>query len=291
MIMTFIKRADATGGYMNIITISRGSLSATELIARKISEKMHCTVVTREDVLKNAEKYGIKETGLGDLSFIEKSPSLWDKLSDRRKHYLACFQTALLDFALQGSIVYHGHLAQFLLGDIPFVLRVLLTAPSEYRIKTLMKEGGKTREEVLSLIKVIDDRREKWSHFLYGVDWKNPAHYDMVINLEKINIDIASEVITGIVNTQPFKSDEESLKTVKNLHLAASARAYLQQSPRTKGSEVEIEADAGKGFVIVRGNTPKVGSRMWENDIKSVLSNVEGIKEVKVIKSIIGYYE
>ncbi len=173
---------------MNIITISRGSLSATEMLARKVSEKLNCSVVTREDVIKTAEKYGIKETGLGDLTFIEKSPTIWDKMSDRKKHYLSCFQTALLDFALKGSIIYHGHLAQFLLGEIPFVLRALLTAPNEYRIKTLMKEGGKSREEVISYIKLIDERREKWSNFLYGVDWKNPSHYDIVLNLEKINI-------------------------------------------------------------------------------------------------------
>jgi cytidylate kinase len=276
---------------MNIITISRGSLSATEIIAKKISERLKCKIVTREDVLKAAEKYGIKETGLGDLSFIEKSPTFWDKMSDRRKHYLACFQTALLDFALKGSLVYHGHLAQFLLGDIPFVLRVLLTAPPEYRIKTLMEEGGKTREEVLSQIKLIDERREKWSHFLYGVDWKNPANYDMVFNLEKISTDMAADLIAGIVSCQSFQSNDASVKVMKNLHLSARVRAYLQQSPRTKGSEVEIEADASTGSVVVKGNTPKVGSRMWENDIKSVLSNVDGVKEIKVVKSIIGYYE
>ncbi len=276
---------------MNLITISRGSLSATELIAKKISERLECRVVTREDVLKAAEKYGIQETALGDLSFIEKSPTFWDKMSDRKKHYLACFQTALLDFALKGSLVYHGHLAQFLLGDIPFVLRVLLTAPPEYRIKTLMKEGGKTREEVLSQIKLIDERREKWSQFLYGVDWKNPAFYDMVFNLEKISTDLAADLIAGIVSCNSFKSNDESVKIMKNLHLSSRVRAYLQSSPRTKGSEVEIEADASSGCVIVKGNTPKVGSRMWENDIKTVLSNVEGVKEIKVKKSIIGYYE
>jgi cytidylate kinase len=276
---------------MYIITISRGSLSATEKMATEISKRLDCSVVTREDVLKAAEKYGIEQTGLGDLSFIEKSPTFWDKMSDRRKHYISCFQTALLDFALKGSIVYHGHLAQFLLGDIPYVLRVLLTAPDEYRIRTLMKEGGKTREEVISYIKLIDERREKWSRFLYGVDWKNPSHYDVVFNLEKISIDLAAELVSGIVSRKSFSSSPESLKILKNLHLAATARVYLQQSPRTKGSEVEIEADAETGSVIIRGNTPKVGSRMWENDIRTVLSNVEGIKNIKVIKSIIGYYE
>lgn len=276
---------------MKIITISRGSLSATEKLANEISKRLSCSVVTREDVLKAAEKYGIKETGLGDLSFIEKSPTFWDKMSDRRKHYISCFQTALLDFAMNGSIVYHGHLAQFLLGNIPFVLRILLTAPDEFRIKTLMKEGGKTREEVVAYIKLIDERREKWSHFLYGVDWKNPSNYDIVFNLEKISIDIAADLIMGTVASKSFTSNPESMKILKNLHLSALARVYLQQSPRTKGSEVEVEAEADSGSVIVRGNTPKVGSRMWENDIKTVLSNVEGIKNIKVIKSIIGYYE
>jgi hypothetical protein len=112
-----------------------------------------------------------------------------------------------------------------------------------------------------------------------------------VFNLEKINIDMATGVITNIASCKSFQSNEESICILKNLHLTAIAHAYLQQSPRTKGSEVEIKANASRGSIVVKGNTPKVGSRMWENDIKEVLSNVEGVKEIKVVKSIIGYYE
>jgi cytidylate kinase len=276
---------------MNIITISRGSLNATETIAKKVSEMLNCSIVTRENVIREAEKYGIKETGLGDLSFIEKSPSIWDKMSDRKKHYLSCFQTALLDFALRGSIIYHGHLAQFLLGKIPFVLRVLLTSPTEFRIKTLMDEGGKSRDEVTSYIKLIDERRQKWSQFLYGVNWKDPSYYDLVLNLEKININTAAELLKNIVSSKEFQSSENSMQVLRNLHLAAKARVFLHQSPRTKGSEVEIEADAEAGTLVVTGNCPKVGARMWENDIRTVLSAVEGVKTINVIKSIVSYYE
>ena len=212
-------------------------------------------------------------------------------MSDRKKHYLACFRTTLLDFALEGSIIYHGHLGQFLVGEIPFVLRVLLTSPEEYRIKTLMEEGGKSREEVTSYIKLVDERRGKWSHYLYGVNWKDPSHYDIVFNLEKIKIDTAAAVLSNVAASKEFKSSSESIKIIKNLHLAAKASLSLQQSPRTKGSEVEVDADAAKGFLVVKGSTPKVGSRMWENDIKNVLLKVEGVKTVKVIKSIVGYYE
>jgi hypothetical protein len=30
---------------------------------------------------------------------------------------------------------------------------------------------------------------------------------------------------------------------------------------------------------------------MWEKDIKNVLMKIDGVKDIKVIKSIIGYYE
>ena len=83
----------------------------------------------------------------------------------------------------------------------------------------------------------------------------------------------------------------QEMQVLKNLHLAAKARVFLHQSPRTKGSEVEIEADAEAGTLVVTGNCPKVGARMWENDIRTVLSAVEGVKTINVIKSIVSYYE
>jgi cytidylate kinase len=276
---------------MSIITISRGSLAATEMIAKKVSEKLNCTVVTREDVIEAAEEYGIKETGLGDMSFIDKAPSFWHKISDLRKQYLICFQTALFDFALKGNLVYHGHLAQLLLHKIPFVLRVLLTAPPEFRIKTLMKEKGMTKEQASDHIKLIDERRKKWSQFLYGVDWKDPAHYDIVYNIEKMSVDLIADLITNVVSREEYQLNEESIQTLKNLHLASKAQAYLLKSPRTRGSEVKIEADVTTGTLVVTGTVPKMGSGIWESDIKHVLSEVEGVKTVKIIKSVLGYYE
>lgn len=276
---------------MSIITISRGSLSASVMLAEKASERLKWSVVTREDVLKAAEKYGIKETGLGELSFIEKSPGILDKMGDRKKHYLLCFQTALFDFALKGDFIYNGHLAQFLLTKIPLVVRVLLTAPDEFRISSVMKENGKSRGEAISHIKLTDERRQKWSHFLYGVNWKDPAYYDLVFNIERISIDLAADILAEVMSSKDFKSGMETEQVLKNLHLASLAKVSLQQSPRTRGSDVEIEADSASGSLTVTGNCPRVGAGMWESDIRTVLSKLEGVKTIKVEKSVVGYYE
>ena len=276
---------------MSIITISRGSLAATEMIAKKVSEKLNCPVVTRENVIEAAEKYGIMETGFGDMSFIDKAPGFWQKVSDLRKQYLICFQTALFEFALKGSLVYHGHLAQLLLHKIPFVLRVLLTAPPEFRIKTLMNEKGMNKEQASDHIKLIDERRQKWSQYLYGVNWMDPAHYDIVYNIEKMSVDLIVDLITNVVSRDDYQLSPESIQLLKNLHLASKAHAYLLKSPRTRGSEVKIEADETTGTLVVTGTVPKMGANIWESDIKHVLSEVEGVRKVKVIKSILGYYE
>lgn len=276
---------------MSIITISRGSLAATEIIAKKVSEKLNCPVVTRENVIEAAEKYGIMETGFGDMSFIDKAPGFWQKVSDLRKQYLICFQTALFEFALKGSLVYHGHLAQLLLHKIPFVLRVLLTAPPEFRIKTLMNEKGMTKEEASEHIKIIDERRLKWSQYLYGVNWMDPAHYDIVYNIEKMRVDLITDLITNVVSRDEYKLSPESIQLLKNLHLASKAHAYLLKSPRTRGSEVKIEADETVGTLVVKGTVPKMGANIWESDIRHVLSEVEGVRKIKVVKSILGYYE
>lgn len=276
---------------MSIITISRGSLSASSMLAEKVSKKLGWAVVTREDVLEAAEKYGIKETGLGELSFIEKSPSLWDKLSDRKRQYLLCFQTALFDFAINGNFIYNGHLAQFLLTKVPSVVRVMLTAPAEWRINSVMKESGQTRDEAVAYIRLVDERRQKWSHFLYGVDWKEPAYYDLVFNIERISIDLTVDILADVMARKEFQPGKEAEKVLRNLHLASLAKVYLQQSPRTRGSDVEIEADAASGLLTVTGNCPRVGAGMWESDIRAVLSKLESVKTIKVEKSVVGYYE
>ncbi|MGC8653479.1 MAG: AAA family ATPase [Candidatus Kryptoniota bacterium] len=276
---------------MSIITISRGSLSATESLAKKVSEKLSWPVISREDVLSAADKYGIKESGLVQVSFLDESPHLLDKLSSRKKLYLTCFQTALFEFALNGSMIYHGHLGQFLLTRIPYVLRIMLTAPLEYRINALVKERGMSREQAKSYIKSIDEHRMKWSSFLYGVNWKDPIYYDLVLNIERMSLDLASDIIVESVSRKEFQPTAESTRLLKNLHLASLSKVYLQQSPRTRGSDVEIEADADAGKLLVRGSCPTVGAKMWEDDIRNVLQKIEGVKVIEIKKELISYHE
>ena len=82
---------------MNIITISRGSLSGAARLADMLSERTNYPVITREQVIQEAEaQYNIHETGIADMSWVDRPPSILERQSFRSKHYILSFQTILL---------------------------------------------------------------------------------------------------------------------------------------------------------------------------------------------------
>jgi cytidylate kinase len=130
-----------------------------------------CKSLSREEVLIHARNYGIDETGLAEGGLMEhQPPSLWDRHAPQRRRYLIVLKAALMDFMVEGNVVYHGHLAQFQLYDIPKLLRVKANASMSIRVNTLMKEMGMSEDAAESHIKEIDQRRTNWSKFLYNIN-------------------------------------------------------------------------------------------------------------------------
>ncbi|MCP4633499.1 MAG: cytidylate kinase-like family protein [candidate division Zixibacteria bacterium] len=269
---------------MSVIAISRGSLRATKMLAVGLSERLGNKIVSREEVYEAAAKYGILDTKLGGDEIIEqKTPGFWDRHSDKRRQYLACFKAALLDFAMEDSIIYHGHLAHILLTEIPFVLRVKLDAPLEKRIELLINEKNVSHEEAVQIINDIDMHRLNWAKFLYNVDSRDPLNYDIQVNLAKMNIQTGIEIVATAAAAKEFQPSDKTMKDLKDLHLAALLQILVISSPRTHGMELDISADSATGKVKVAGSVPIMGGHTWEADIKATLSEHEAVKEVEIM--------
>jgi len=268
---------------MSVIAISRGSLHATKKLAEGLKARLGYRIISREEVIDAARRYGIDETGLGEKDIMElHPPGYWHEHADERRHYLTCFKTALLDFAVEGSIIYHGNLAHILLNEVPFVLRVRVNAPLENRIKPLMEAEGISKETAIEKIRDMDYRRRLWTQFLYDAEVIDPIFFDLVLNLERISIDDAIEMVVTEVGKEPFQPNDESMKALKDLHLANIAKTYLMKSAKTRVLDLDVNADSSKGNVIVSGSLPPDANQTREADILSVLSTIEAIKNVEV---------
>ena len=268
---------------MSVIAISRGSLSATKKLADGIKSQLGYRIISREEVIDAAGVYGIGETGLGEKDIMESHPpGYWHERSNERMHYLTCFKTALLDFAVQGSIIYHGNLAHILLNEVPFVLRVRVNAPLVNRVKPLMEERGISKEAAIEKIKDMDYKRRLWTQFLYDAEIIDPIFFDLVLNLERITINDAIEMVVTEVAKEAFQPTRESLKALKDLHLVSIAKTYLMRSTKTKTLDLKVEADSSTGNVIVSGSLPPDANQTREADIQSVLADAEISKNVEV---------
>lgn len=268
---------------MSVIAISRGSLLATKKLVEGLKARLQYKVITREEVIEAAGRYGIEETGLGEKDIMEMHPpGYWHERSDKRMHYLTCFKTSLLDFAVKDSIIYHGNLAHILLNEVPFVLRVRVNAPLGNRIKMLTEDEGISKEEAIEKIKDMDNRRRLWTQFLYDAEVIDPIFFDLVLNLERINFNDAIEMVATEVAKESFQPTKESKKVLKDMHLASVVKTYLMKSTKTKALNLDVDADSSSGQVIVHGTIPPDAHQTKEADIQSVLADLELVKNVEV---------
>jgi hypothetical protein len=241
-------------------------------------------VVTREEVIEHAAQYGINETGLAgkDLMTMEP-PHLWDRHAAQRRLYLIVLRASLMDLVADGNVVYLGHMGQFVLSDVPKVLRIRVDSSFEYRVKALMGGSKLSEEDAKDYIDKIDERRRSWAKFLYGADYDDPHHYDMIVNLERLTLSSAAEIVACAVNRKEWAQNEESLQKIQDARLSALIQARMALSPRTRGMELAVKAESRKGHVIVRGMSTLIGARTWEDDIKSVVKGMQGVESVEVI--------
>jgi hypothetical protein len=266
--------------------MTRGSLSASRKVAEIVGRELGCSIVTREENLEHASHYGVEETGLvgKDLMSMEP-PQLWDRHAAQRRLYLIILRASLLDLVADGNVLYLGHMGQFVLADVPRVFRIRVDSSVNDRVRALMEGSKLSEEQARDYIQKIDERRRSWAKFLYGVNYEDPHHYDMILNLEHIGLTSAGEIVACAVRRKEWEQDEESLQKLQDLRLAALVQSRLARAPRTHGMDLDVEADARAGHVRVRGMSTLIGARTWEVDIRAVVKGIRGVKAVDVVDS------
>jgi len=271
---------------MFAIAISRGSLSAATTLAEGLRARLGGIVVTREEVVRAAKNYGLEETGLREEHILKQHvPGFWERYADARRHYLACFRAALLDFVLEGPVIYHGNLAHILLDDVPFVLRVRVNAPLENRVKMLVNEQGLSEADAVARIDQADQDRRRWVQFLYDVDTRDSILFDIVLNLQRMVVDDAIELVVSEVVKEQFQSSKKSVQIVRDLHLASVTEIALMHSTDTYGLDLRVRADESTGEVVIDRGPALKENAVLDKAVRAALRSVKEIKSVKIEES------
>jgi cytidylate kinase len=234
---------------MAIITISRGTMSGGKKLATMLADELGYRCVSREVITKTAEQYGAPEAKL--LEAMQKSPSILQKLTFDRDRYLAYIQATLCEYASKDNLIYHGHGGHWLLEGVSHVLSIRIVANMPYRVQAAIDQFGFSQREAVKYIKKVDRERVKWTKFLYGKDWRSPAVYDIVFNLERADLGFVCEMVRHAVGQPQFQATPESTKAMQDLLTASRVRAALAGVPNIRLEQIQVKADAGS--VVLRG--------------------------------------
>ncbi len=259
---------------MAIITISRGSKSGGCDLAELVAKKLKCKVISREMLIKFAKDWGFDPKFWSDIS-EKRMPRLWRKTTAQHRQYIHLIRSTLLEYADEGSLVYHGNAGQFLLAQVPCVLRVKLIAPVEYRIKVAMEEHHMSRRESEDWLKSVDDNRARWIKFLYGADGSDPTLYDLEINISRMKLETAAELICKTVEYDPFNPDDHCHEMITDLVIQARIYTELSSNPRTK--TLHIKAEVEGGIVQLSGN---VETERVRHVVRELVRGVDGVKSI-----------
>ncbi len=258
---------------MAIITISRGTMSGGKKLATMLAERLGYLCVSREIITKSADEYGVPEARLFEA--IQKGPSVLQKLTFDRDRYLAYIQATLCEYASKDNLIYHGYGGHWLLEGVSHVLSIRIVANMPYRVQAAMEQFGLCKRDAVKYIKRVDRERVKWTKFLYARDWRSPALYDIVFNLERVDLEFVCQMVQHAVGQPPFQPTPESTKAMQDLLTASRVRAALANIPNIRLEQIDVKADAGA--VALRG---RLKLQAASDAILDAASQVPGVYSV-----------
>ncbi len=226
---------------MSVVAICETFGSQGNEIGRELSRALGWEFADREIIAKAAERYGESVMELHHVS--EEKPTLWERFTDSTRHYVSCIEATILEMAARGEVVLVGHGAAIILREIPHVLRVRVTAPEGLRaMRARQQQGLATDQTALEFIREADRERATRMKFLYRVDLDDPLLYDVAINTERVSVDGGVRITREALQNEFVKPTERSCAAVRDLSLAAQAKARLLVDPTTRGLRLAVNA-------------------------------------------------
>jgi len=261
---------------MAIVTISNLSFIHGKEIAETLAEKLGYEFMSWYELRTSASKqFNLPEIELA--RYTEKSTSLLDRITGGKRSYNAYTQSVFFKSIAKDNIVYHGFAGHILVRGIPNILKELITTSEENRIKTLMDIKGSNDDKAEKNLEKIDAARTKWIRQIYKIEIEDPGHYDMVLRIDNMTIDIIVDYIIAALNLPCFQTTSITSSMLSDRALSSEIKTnLLEDFPSTKIRSVK------DGKVIVVAEVSMEDQETISADLEKMLKGIKGIKDFEI---------
>jgi cytidylate kinase len=182
------------------IAISRETGTQGAAVARQLAKRLGWPVYDRELVLRVASDMGVRQDLLESVDerrvgwLREAMTALFAGARVDDAKYFRCLVEMLISLASHGNCIIVGRGAAAALPR-QTTLRVRLVAPLRHRIEVTRRETGLTSSEAARRVDTIDRERDLFVSSHFGIDPRDPANFDVVLNVERLTHAESADVI------------------------------------------------------------------------------------------------
>ena len=258
---------------MPIITIYQGASGNGQQLAEAVAAALEYRCWGRAELVEAARRYGIIELKLSEL--LKNAPQQWERLAPDFGRYRVALQAALCEAVLGGTLVYHGHSGHELLQGIRHVIKILLTAPMEFRIEQVQARQSVTVKEACRYIEITDEARSRRLMAMFGVDWRDPTRYDVVLNRGHMSLESAKRIIVEVAQLEEYQPTDRSEQQFEDLSLTARVSASLASSPECGAWDFHVRAKSGHVHISAKNQTG-----ISQSQVVQVAQRVPGVDQI-----------
>ena len=203
---------------MAVITISRQFGAGGITLGKKVAESLGYSFADTEIIRMISEMANVstnfvetveKEAGGKFSKLINRlvsKPLLERVLKDERGYideniYLDYLVLIIAQMADEGNVVILGRGSQYILSDHPDAYHFLLIDEFENRVRFMQERYGISQSRAEHVVKNEDKRRLHLYRKLHKTDYDRPSLYHMVLNMSRIDLDAAHELICRLVSS------------------------------------------------------------------------------------------
>jgi two-component system response regulator CpxR len=259
---------------MSILTITNGLHANSEEIVQILAKKFGCRILTDDDMIAKAHQdHDISLAALQKV--LESRPIAFNDFTHEKEKCMSALKKTLSDYVAGGNCIFHGVLGHLIPKTITHVMRVLIIAEKEQRIKNGMNKTNLSVKESTKEIELSDKHAFLWTSSLFNKKAWDKSLYDILIPSGKIGTEEAVELVSKHLNKLPFTHEDLIKHEVLDFKLTADVELTLSNI----GQGLLVESQ--KGNVVVTIDKKVMLLTKFQQKIIRTAGAVPGVNSVE----------
>ena len=198
-----------------VMTVSREAGAGGSDIARRLAKSLSLDLIGGQIIQHVADSAKMSRRVIESLDEREVTfretllSSLFGENRPWPGEFLHHLTRVIGTIGIFGNVIIVGRGANFVLPK-ERIFRVRIIAPMELRVKYFMEDRGYTKAEAEQFIVKKENNRKAFVRKYFNTDMADPAHYDLIINTEKISMAAATESIIVAFNQRRKRKRTDS---------------------------------------------------------------------------------